>query len=431
MPPLCPADEVRALCRDPAVCALVAAAEGRAVHLVGGVLRDRFLGQATADLDAVVAGDAAAVAERLAALTSARLIRLGGERFAAYRLTAHGWLIDLWGRGETSLEQDLERRDLTINALALEAESGELVDPFHGLADLAAGRLRATGVSSFAGDPLRVLRLARFAVALPGFTAVPETLAAARAASGDLMTVSSERIRDELGRIFGHERATVGLELLLALTVFPGIALWPLGRGQPGKPAAAGSALALWRAFDLERARLAALAGDLFGSLELEAARWALAAEGLERLAAPLAVPGALASAGLVKRGVAEAAAALLAALEPPASALEMRRFLHHHAARWVTAVAVLGARARVSGEVLGEEPLKRLITLAREHGPELMHPPRLLTGGEVGEWLGLPPGPAIGEALERVLAAQVEGRVRTKEEALRLLRPSESGAVE
>src|SRR5258708_26596472 len=74
------------LCRDPVVLALMAASGATECHLVGGVLRDRLLGLATHDLDAVVAGRGGEIAGELAARLPARLVKLGGEDFAAYRL---------------------------------------------------------------------------------------------------------------------------------------------------------------------------------------------------------------------------------------------------------------------------------------------------------------------------------------------------------
>ncbi|MGH9362036.1 MAG: CCA tRNA nucleotidyltransferase, partial [Thermoanaerobaculia bacterium] len=139
-------------------------------HLVGGVLRDRLLGLPVKDLDAVVAGGGEQVAARLADELPARLVRLGGKEFAAFRLVARRWVLDLWDREGTSLERDLARRDFTVNSFAWAPASGELADPFGGLDDLARRLLRATTPESFAGDPLRVLRLPRLLVQLPGFT---------------------------------------------------------------------------------------------------------------------------------------------------------------------------------------------------------------------------------------------------------------------
>jgi tRNA nucleotidyltransferase (CCA-adding enzyme) len=98
-----------------------------------------------------------------------------------------------------TLEEDLARRDLTINAMA-RAEDGTLIDPFGGAEDLRAGLLRHVG-AAFAEDPLRVLRVARFAAEL-GFAVAPETEALMRsiAAAGELATLTGERVWQELSR---------------------------------------------------------------------------------------------------------------------------------------------------------------------------------------------------------------------------------------
>src|SRR3954469_4372126 len=146
-------------------------------HLVGGILRDRALGLPSHDVDAVVSGGGGReMAERLAAGLPARLVFLGGKEFAAYRLVGEDVTVDLWDREGTSRHQDLARRDFTVNAFALDARSGELVDPFGGLADLERRLLRATTPESFTGDPLRVLRLPRLLLRLPRFAADPATL---------------------------------------------------------------------------------------------------------------------------------------------------------------------------------------------------------------------------------------------------------------
>ncbi len=100
---------------------------------------------------------------------------------------------------DVTLEEDLARRDLTVNAMARD-EDGTLIDPFGGAADLAAGVLRHVS-SAFAEDPLRVLRVARFAARL-GFTVAAETEAAMRAivAAGELPTLAPERVWQELAR---------------------------------------------------------------------------------------------------------------------------------------------------------------------------------------------------------------------------------------
>jgi putative nucleotidyltransferase with HDIG domain len=116
----------------------------------------------------------------------------------------------------TSIEEDLGRRDLTLNAIALRIGGGsadEYVDPFGGVADLRAGRLRMVGVDAFERDPLRVMRVARLGCEL-GFAVEPATSVAARAVVGRLVSVAPERIFAELKRIVVCERALDGLALM-------------------------------------------------------------------------------------------------------------------------------------------------------------------------------------------------------------------------
>jgi len=111
------------------------------------------------------------------------------------------------------VEDDLSRRDFTVNAMALRLPEMELIDPFNGLADLAARRLRTPldPEASFADDPLRMLRAARF-VARLGLEPTPELIEAVRAGHGRLSIVSAERIRDELDK--------------MVMVPVPSVALW-------------------------------------------------------------------------------------------------------------------------------------------------------------------------------------------------------------
>ncbi len=116
----------------------------------------------------------------------------------------------------TDLTEDLRRRDFTINAIAYDPLSGELIDPFDGRGDLQARLLRAVGdpVARFAEDGLRVMRAVRFAAQLE-FTVDPATRAAFAGALPTLRKVSRERVRDELLKLLAAPRPTRGLRLLI------------------------------------------------------------------------------------------------------------------------------------------------------------------------------------------------------------------------
>ena len=132
-----------------------------------------------------------------------------------------------------SIEEDLVRRDFTVNAMALALPEVEFVDPHHGLDDLAAGVLRTPGTpeASFSDDPLRMMRAARFASQL-GFTVAPEVVRAMTEMSDRLRIVSAERVQAELNKLLLSDSPREGLRLLvdtgladLILPELPGLRL--------------------------------------------------------------------------------------------------------------------------------------------------------------------------------------------------------------
>lgn len=191
------------------------------VYLVGGAVRDLLLGHPRADVDLVVEGDAAALAERLGGAVAEH------ERFGTVKVEVEGHEVDVAAaRTETypapgslpvvapaeSVESDLSRRDFTINAMAIPLDGeARLIDPHGGEGDLERGLLRVLHLRSFEDDPTRAIRAARYAARF-GFALEPETERLLRAA--DLCTVSADRRRAELKRLAGEASAHRGYELL-------------------------------------------------------------------------------------------------------------------------------------------------------------------------------------------------------------------------
>jgi poly(A) polymerase len=184
--------------------------------LVGGAVRDELLGLDSSDFDLAVDGDARALARALSRRTGASSFALS-EAFGAWRVTAsdRSWQVDLTPLTGPSLQADLANRDLTVNAIARPVAGGELIDPFAGATDLAAGRLVMVRSGAFTADPLRVIRLARLAAELH-FSVDGATLAAARAAASGLGSVAGERVYAELRQIIAAERPGEGLTQLEA-----------------------------------------------------------------------------------------------------------------------------------------------------------------------------------------------------------------------
>ena len=204
----------------PELEAVLAAASGP-VYLVGGAVRDIFLGRGrSANLDLVVESDAAGLAGRLGedVLEHERFgtatFRLGELEVdvAVARTEAYpepGALPDVTPGAR--IEADLTRRDFTINSMAIPLDEPRLVDPCGGRADLESGVLRILHSGSFVDDPTRALRAARYASRL-GFTLEAGTEELLRAT--DLETVSADRRDAELLRLAAEASAPEGFELL-------------------------------------------------------------------------------------------------------------------------------------------------------------------------------------------------------------------------
>jgi len=185
------------------------------IYAVGGAIRDTLMGLPVHDIDYVVVGSS--VEEMLA-----KGFRPVGKDFPVFlhpdtqaeyalarteRKTGQGYKgFHFYADPSVTLEQDLERRDLTINAMAQEIgadgnQFGPIIDPYKGQEDLARKVFRHVS-DAFAEDPLRLLRIARFAARFPEFSIADETMSALKAIvqSGELNALSAERIWQELAR---------------------------------------------------------------------------------------------------------------------------------------------------------------------------------------------------------------------------------------
>ena len=201
------------------------------LYLVGGAVRDAFLGRSAPDLDFAVPANGIGVARRAADALGGDYLTLDHERDTGRVIVSDGGkriYLDFAGYrsfpGGTaySLEADLRGRDFTINAIAYDLRSGALLDPLEGGADLRAKRIRMCGPTSMSDDPIRVLRGVRLA-ALLGFQIDPGTRAAMKDAAPRLAGASPERLRDELFRILEGPRPHAclrALEMLGALEHF-------------------------------------------------------------------------------------------------------------------------------------------------------------------------------------------------------------------
>jgi len=405
-----PDDALRELLAEPVARAIAAAAGGTPCHLVGGVVRDRIVGLETHDFDVTVPSGAAEIGRTLAARLAARFVALGGDRFAAARVVGQGLQVDLWDREGGSLVADLERRDFTINSIAVSLD-GEVVDPLGGREDVVRRRLRANRETTFGEDPLRVVRLVRFAAR--GYRVDPRTAALARQAAAALRRVAPERIREELNLALRSRHGAAAVHWLVETTLYPALWSGESGEDEPSLPPIELAARRLERRLD---------------RFEPAPPERALARQAL--LVAAIVTPsrGAVAlTAGMRRRGLlstrerdAIARLAVLRAL--PRTDVERRRFLHTVGPGWQLAAAVHASLAGPLQSAAWDRVAPRLEEIARAE-PQIFDPPSLLDGHEIRELTGLEPGPELGRRIEALRIAQVEGRVATRDQAVAWLR--------
>ena len=232
--------------RHPLDDVLTRALPGAAVYAVGGRVRDEFRARLDAaerppkDLDYVVTG--MPLAALLDALRRIGRVDVVGASFAVLKFRHPAGEADIalprrerstgvghkefaveWGP-EIPLEDDLRRRDFRMNMIARRVADDEIIDPYGGIADIAASRIDIVDESAFDEDPLRMLRAAQFAARF-GYEPTDRTAAAMRAAAPLVASVSAERIGEEIAKLLSAARPSIGLEILRTTGVLAHV--WP------------------------------------------------------------------------------------------------------------------------------------------------------------------------------------------------------------
>jgi tRNA nucleotidyltransferase (CCA-adding enzyme) len=385
---------IRALPGAPAVLDAVGDAEG--VYLVGGAVRDLLLRGAPPDLDLVLDGDPAPLVERIGGELRAydrfgtATVVLDGHtydfaRSRRERYPAPGALPEV---EPAAVAEDLERRDFTVNAIAIElggAGAGELRAAPAALADLEARRLRVLHERSFIDDPTRLLRLARYAARLNGFEIEPRTavLAENAIAGGALGTLTGPRIGSEL-RLLARERDPVSAFAILALLGVDGAIEHGFGLG--GDPALASRALALLPAEARPDLLAIALAARDLPDDRLEPLLDRLAFEASDRDVVAAAVRSSReVSDRLSRAGRPSEIAAAAAGASPELVALAGALGPERAAREWLDHIS------RVRLEIAGDDLIAA----------------------------GITEGPAVGRGLRAALAAKLDGLAGDREAEL------------
>ncbi len=374
----------------------LAGESGVSAYLVGGPVRDNFLGLQVNDLDISVVGDAPALAGRLADSAGGRLTV--HQRFATATVTVYGVAIDLvTARRETyrqpgalpdvqpgDIFDDLARRDFTVNAMALPltGKPRQPLDPHGGQADLRDRVIRTLHPASFRDDPTRIVRATRYASRLDFRLADATHDELQNALHGHaLSTISGDRIRHELDRLF-HETEPLGAlrqaeELGVLNAVHPSLSV----RHIPSLPRKESPGPLIW---------LALLAWPLPASQATAFAARINAPAGWTRVIADtVRLVGRLSQLG-----------------EPDLSPSRVCALLDGLAPESLAAAEMLGSRSAA-------EYIRRYLNAWWSVAP-------ILRGSDLLE-LGIPPGPAVGDALRALRKARLDGIAQTRqdEEAL------------
>jgi putative nucleotidyltransferase with HDIG domain len=205
---------------------------GMPTYVIGGFVRDKIIGRKTKDIDIVCLGDGIQLAEEVATMYKHKPVVAVFKNFGTAQLKVDEFEIEFVGARKESyraesrnpdveagtLEDDQNRRDLTINALAISLNKdnyGVLVDPFDGLSDIEHMILRTPLApdQTFIDDPLRMMRTIRFAAQLH-YTILPETITSITRNAERIDIISKERILDELNKIIACKKPSIGFELL-------------------------------------------------------------------------------------------------------------------------------------------------------------------------------------------------------------------------
>ncbi len=386
--------------------AQIATEQGVKLYLVGGPVRDLLLRRPLTDLDLVVEGDAWPVADVFAARLHGEVTRHAAFRTAVVQLSVHSasYAIDfVTARREhyprpavlpeitpSHMGDDLYRRDFTINAVALNLTPqglGPLLDPYGGIADLAARVVRVLHERSFFDDPTRILRGARFAARL-GFAVEEHSLQLIHEALSAQMiaATSPQRILNELWLMLDEPRPEEMLKLLESWSALPQLELSWCDNWAAYFPKA--SALCL---LDPVRREVA------FGLLV-----WAMDTRQRERFGARYNLPAP------ARKLLQELPTALPNELEQPElDAQTLDRLLARYSTTTLRTLEVVA-------------PTVAAANIARYHD-EIRQLSPLLTGDDLRAH-GLAPGPRFRQILDEARAAQLKGEISTRDQALHWL---------
>ena len=394
------------------------------VYMVGGAVRDAILGRVReyVDLDFIVPEDAVKVARKIAQGYQAGFVLLDAERKIA-RVVFPEATADFAQQEGESLITDLHRRDFTINAIAYNPHTQEIIDPLEGFKDIESSLLRMISPVNLQNDPLRLMRAYRQAAQL-GFTIEPVTQETIRRLATDICKVAAERVRVEIGYLLANSQGTFWLNLAWkdgVLTSFFKNAT----NDSFIKLAAVDEAYALisknWQQLGEE---LANYVRETVKTSWLATAKLACLVDSKPEIAEIelQELTYSRAEIRAVTTGL-----RLFSEIKAIHKPLRKQYFLFREMGILFPAVLVLALANDIVAKGMFEESMlvsyKPLIKRYLDKNDAVAHPIPLLNGKDMMTALNIPASPLVGELLMEVGVAQAEGRISTVEAAIEFAR--------
>ncbi|AFY44706.1 CCA tRNA nucleotidyltransferase [Nostoc sp. PCC 7107] len=390
-------------------------------YMVGGAVRDAILGRTREywDLDFVIPSDAVKVARAIAKHYQAGFVLLDAERKIA-RVVFPQATADFAQQEGNSIEIDLHRRDFTINAIAYNPHTQEIIDPLQGCADLQQSLLRMISPANLKDDPLRLMRAYRQAAQL-SFNIEPTTKETIRALASYITTVAAERVRAEIGYLLASLQGTP----------------WLANAGKDGlltdlfKNATAASFEKL-AAVDTAATILAPQFGTELQQYVRDTVKttWL----GIAKLACLVHPHPEVAEIELQALTYSRAeiravmtALKLFPQLKSTNNSIREQYLLFQEAGNVFPTIVVLAvAQDTLVEAISGDKSLLVYSPLVSRYlNPDdlVAHPTQLVSGKNLMVALNIPASPVVGELLKEIAVAQAEGKITTAEDAIEFAR--------
>ena len=382
------------------------------VYVVGGAVRDALLGRVRAelDLDLVIPAGSVAVARQLATAHRAGFVLLDAERQIA-RVVFPGLTVDIAQQDGSSITDDLARRDYTLNAIAYDLQTKELLDPLNGTQDIQHRTLRMVSKDNLISDPLRLLRAYRQGAQL-NFTIESDTRRAIRELVPLLTTVAAERVLMELRYLLQASSSSQWLAMMVADDLLTGWLKIPVDRDVADRLAK----------FD----RACQLIQQYYPSLDRELDRalrdtMAISRKSLGKFTLLLSLDLQLATAQMLRLTFSSAeiqvvttAITYLPQLLGAEMSLREQYFWFQLVGNNFPLLIILAITAGVD--------LVDLVTLIDRYldpHNQVAHPTPLVSGRDLVESLEIVPSPTIGKLLTEIQIARIMGKMSTPADAI------------